>query len=411
MRRTLWHMAGSRTRTAVVVGGGPGGLMAAEVMAAAGVHVTVVEHMPSVGRKFVLAGRSGLNLTHSEPIDQMLTRYGAQAARLEPALRAFDGDALRAWAAGLGEPTYIGTSGRVFPRSQRATPLLRAWLRRLDDLGVRIESRTRWLGWSDGALLFERAGARHTVQPDITVLALGGASWPRVGSDGGWVPLLREAGVAVHDLRPTNCGVRVAYSNTFILRQEGEPLKNVAVSIDGSSARGDVIITTSGLEGGPIYALSVPIREAVDRGGAVVFMDLQPDLPASTLAERLRRRRPKDSMSSTLKRVVGLRPSSVAWLREVVGAVLPNGSDDLAALLKAVPVRLEGLVPIDRAISTAGGVSMDDVDEHFMLRARPGTFVVGEMLDWEAPTGGFLLQATFATAVAAACGAIERLSA
>ena len=405
MGRTLWHMAGSRTRAAVVVGGGPGGLMAAEVMAAAGVQVTVVEHMPSVGRKFVLAGRSGLNLTHSEPIDQMLTRYGPQAARLEPALRAFDGDALRAWAAGLGEPTYIGTSGRVFPRSQRATPLLRAWLRRLDDLGVRIETRTRWLGWSDGALLFERTGARHTVQPDITVLALGGASWPRVGSDGGWVQLLREVGVVVHDLRPTNCGVRVAYSNTFILRQEGEPLKNVAVSIDGASARGDVIITTSGLEGGPIYALSVPIRAAVDRGSAVVFMDLQPDLPASTLAERLARRRPKDSLSSTLKRVVGLRPSSVAWLREVVGAV-PNGSDDLAALLKAVPVRLEGLVPIDRAISTAGGVSMDDVDEHFMLRARPGTFVVGEMLDWEAPTGGFLLQATFATAVAAARGAI-----
>jgi uncharacterized flavoprotein (TIGR03862 family) len=411
MRRTLWHMAGSRTRTAVVVGGGPGGLMAAEVMAGAGVHVTVVEHMPSVGRKFVLAGRSGLNLTHSEPIDQMLTRYGPQAAHLEPALRAFDGDALRAWAAGLGEPTFIGTSGRVFPRSLRATPLLRAWLRRLDDLGVRIETRTRWLGWSDGALLFERAGARHTVQPDITVLALGGASWPRVGSDGGWVTLLRDAGVTVHDLRPTNCGVRVAYSNRFILHQEGEPLKNVAITIDGATARGDIVITTAGLEGGPIYALSAPIRAAVDRGRAVVHVDLQPDLASATLAARLANRRPKDSLSSTLKRVVGLRPSAVAWLREVVGSMLPHGSEELAALLKAVPVRLEGLVPIDRAISTAGGVSMDDVDERFMLRARPGTFVVGEMLDWEAPTGGFLLQATFATAVAAARSAVEHLAA
>jgi uncharacterized flavoprotein (TIGR03862 family) len=385
--------------------------MAAEVMAASGVQVTVVEHMPSVGRKFLLAGRSGLNLTHSEPLDQMLTRYGAQAARLEPALRAFDADALRAWAAGLGEPTFIGTSGRVFPRSLRATPLLRAWLRRLDDLGVRIETRTRWLGWHDDALEFERAGTRHTVRPDITVLALGGASWPRVGSDGGWVSLLREAGVVVHDLRPTNCGVRVAYSNAFILRQEGEPLKNVAVSIDGAGARGDVVITTSGLEGGPIYTLSAPIRAAVDVGGAVILVDLQPDLPASTLAERLARRRPKDSLSTTLKRVVGLRPPAVAWLREVAGSMVPHGSDELAALLKAVPVHLEGLAPIDRAISTAGGVSLDDVDEHYMLLARPGTFVVGEMLDWEAPTGGFLLQATFATAVAAACGAIAHVAA
>lgn len=393
-------------RTVVVVGGGPGGLMAAEVMATAGLKVTVVEHMPSVGRKFLLAGRGGLNLTHSEPIDQMLTRYGSQAARLEPALRAFDAAALRAWSAGLGEATFVGTSGRVFPRSLRATPLLRAWLRRLDELGVRVETGTRWLGWRDGALWFDRAGEQHTVATDVTLLALGGASWPRVGSDGGWVPVLRGAGVEVHDLRPSNCGVCVAYSDAFVLGHQGKPLKNVAVSIDGAGARGDMVITTSGLEGGPVYALSAPIRRAVDRGGGVLLVDLQPDLSTAGLAERLGRRRPKDSLSSTLRRTMGLRPAAVAWLREVMHTPLPSDTEKLAALLKAVPVRLEGVVSIDRAISTAGGVSMDEVDEHFMLRRMPGTFVVGEMLDWEAPTGGFLLQATFATAVAAARGAI-----
>jgi uncharacterized flavoprotein (TIGR03862 family) len=402
------YMAVTGVRTAVVVGGGPGGLMAAEVMAASGLQVTVVEHMPSVGRKLLLAGRSGLNLTHSEPIEQMLLRYGPQAARLEPALRAFDGEALRAWSAGLGEPTFIGTSGRVFPRSLRATPLLRAWLRRLDELGVRIETRTRWLGWSDGALLFEHAGEQHAAVPEVTLLALGGASWPRVGSDGGWVSLLRGAGVVVHDLRPANCGVRVAYSNSFALRQQGEPLKNVALSVDGVVARGDMVITTSGLEGGPVYALSAPIRAAVDRGRAVLMVDLQPDLSVAALADRLGRRRPKDSLSSTLKRTVGLRPPAVAWLREMVDTLLPTDPGELAVLLKAVPVRLDGVVPIDRAISTAGGVSMDEVDEHFMLKRMPGTFVVGEMLDWEAPTGGFLLQATFATAVAAARDAVAR---
>jgi uncharacterized flavoprotein (TIGR03862 family) len=401
-------MAVTRARTAVVVGGGPGGLMAAEVMATAGLQVTVVDHMPSVGRKFLLAGRSGLNLTHSEPLGQMLRRYGSQSARLEPALRAFDAAALRAWSAGLGEPTFIGTSGRVFPRSLRATPLLRAWLRRLEELGVQLEPRTRWLGWRDEALLFERAGEEYTAMPDVTVLALGGASWPRVGSDGGWVSLLRDAGVVVHDLRPTNCGVRVTYSNLFVFRQQGEPLKNVALSIDGVTARGDMVITTSGLEGGPVYTLSASIRAAVDRGDAVLLVDLQPDLSVANLAARLERRRTKDSVSSTLKRTVGLHPPTIAWLREVVGSALPTDPDRLAALMKAVPVRLDGLAPIGRAISSAGGVSLDEVDEHFMLRRRPGVYVVGEMLDWEAPTGGYLLQATFATAVTAARAAVTR---
>ena len=382
--------------------------MAAEVLATGGFGVTVVDHMPSVGRKFLLAGRSGLNLTHSEPIERMLERYGEQAGRLEPALRAFGADALRAWSAGLGEPTFIGTSGRVFPRSLRATSLLRAWLRRLGDLGVAFETRTRWIGWDVGALVLERGGARHTVSPDVTVLSLGGASWPRVGSDGGWVPVLRDAGVVVHDLRPANCGIEVAWSSAFAQRHAGQPLKNVELSIGGVSVRGDAMITASGMEAGPVYSLSAPIRDALDRGMAVLAVDLQPDLDEAQIVARLRRRRPKDSMSTTLKRTMGFSATTVAWLREMVGAPLPTEPADLAALLKEVPVPVLGLVSVDRAISSAGGVAMDEVDDGFMLHRMPGTYVVGEMLDWEAPTGGFLLQATFATAVAAARAAVGR---
>ncbi len=382
--------------------------MAAEVLATGGFGVTVVDHMPSVGRKFLLAGRSGLNLTHSEPIERMLERYGEQAGRLEPALRAFDADALRAWSAGLGEPTFIGTSGRVFPRSLRATSLLRAWLRRLGDLGVAFETRTRWIGWDVGALVLERGGARHTVSPDVTVLSLGGASWPRVGSDGGWVPVLRDAGVVVHELRPANCGIEVAWSSAFAQRHAGQPLKNVELSIGGVSVRGDAMITASGMEAGPVYSLSAPIRDALDRGMAVLAVDLQPDLDEAQIVARLRRRRPKDSMSTTLKRTMGFSATTVAWLREMVGAPLPTEPADLAALLKEVPVPVLGLVSVDRAISSAGGVAMDEVDDGFMLHRMPGTYVGGARRDWEAPTGGFLLQATFATAVAAARAAVAR---
>jgi uncharacterized flavoprotein (TIGR03862 family) len=390
--------------------------MAAAVLASAGVAVTVVDHRPSVGRKFLLAGRSGLNLTHSEPIDEMLARYGARGPRLERALRAFDGSALRAWAAGLDEPTYVGTSGRVFPKSSRATGLLRAWLHRLDDLGVTWRTRTRWTGWdTNGALQFEGSdGEVLTLQPDITVLALGGASWPRTGSDGGWVPILREAGVEVLDLRPANCGVLVKWSATFIDRHAGEPIKNVALrvaGVDASAVRGDAVITRSGLEGGPVYVVSAALRDSLERSDqATLLVDLQPDLTVDRLADRLRRRRPKDSWSSTLKRTAGLSPATVAWLREVAPS-LPQDPVELATLLKAVPVVVVGVAPIDRAISSAGGVSFAEVDDAFMLRGRPGVFVVGEMLDWEAPTGGYLLQATFSTAVAAAQGALRWLDA
>jgi uncharacterized flavoprotein (TIGR03862 family) len=383
--------------------------MAAEVLAAAGIRVTVFEHMPSVGRKLLLAGRSGLNLTHGEPLEQMITRYGAQCERLAPALRAFDADALRAWCAGLGEPTFIGTSGRVFPVSLRATPLLRAWLVRLADLGVTLATRQRWTGWTDDdALMFVGTdGTAREVVADTTVLALGGASWPRVGSDGGWVGVLRGVGIDVRDLRPANCGVIVPWSDGFAERFAGSPLKNVGVQVAGSGpgsvVRGDVMISGRGLEGGPVYTRAAEVRAALDRdGSAVLLVDLQPDLHVTKLVERLRKRRPKDSMSSTLKRTVGLSPTTVAWLREVTAGVLPSAPTELAVLLKAVPVAVVASMPIERAISTAGGVSFDEVDDHFMLHRRPGTFVIGEMLDWEAPTGGYLLQATFSTAVAAA---------
>ncbi|MFZ4720205.1 MAG: NAD(P)/FAD-dependent oxidoreductase [Ilumatobacteraceae bacterium] len=400
--------------TAIVVGGGPGGLMAAEVLATAGLNVTLVEHMPSVGRKFLLAGRSGLNLTHSEPLERMVPRYGDAAPRLDAALRAFDAGALREWSAGLGEPTFIGTSGRVFPTSLRGAPLLRAWLRRLDELGVRALTRTRWTGWSpDGALLVrDRDGTQQTLASDVVVFALGGASWPRVGSDGGWVARFRDAGIEVHDLRPANCGVRIAWSDDFIERHAGAPLKNVALRVGDVVVRGDAVITATGMEGGPVYGVSAAVRAAVDRDGvASMLVDLHPDLDVPQVATRLGRRRPKDSVSTTLKRTLGLSPAAVAVLREPSVGRLPTSPDHLAAHLKAVPVRVDDVMPIDRAISSAGGVALDEVDDAFMLRRRPGTYVVGEMLDWEAPTGGYLLQATFATAVTAARAAVDRLAA
>jgi hypothetical protein len=398
---------------ALVIGGGPGGLMAAEVLATAGVQVTVVEHMPSVGRKFLLAGRSGLNLTHSEPIDRMVSRYGVEQHRLDAALRSFDATALREWAAGLGEPTFIGTSGRVFPTALRATPLLRAWLGRLDALGVAIRTRTEWTGWSvDGGVILRSAdGCTEVVHADVTVFALGGASWPRVGSDGGWVTHFRDAGVDVRPLRPANCGVLRAWSPEFRDRHAGEPVKNVALWVDepSSAARGDMVITATGLEGGPVYAVSAAARDAIERDGtAVLTVDLHPDLSVQQLADRLRRRRPKDSTSTTLKRTVGLSATAVALLRDVQPGALPRDPDALAEVLKVLPIALDGVAAIDRSISSAGGVALDEVDHTFMLVRRPGTYVVGEMLDWEAPTGGYLLQATFSTAVAAANGALQQ---
>lgn len=395
-----------------VVGGGPAGLMAAEVLARAGVHVTVFEKMPTVGRKLQVAGRGGLNLTHSEPLEAFLDRYGEARPRLASAIEAFPPDALRAWAEDLGEPTFVGTSGRVFPVGFRATSLLRRWLARLAALGVEVRTRHTWTGWdADGRLRFhDGAGEPVVVEVDACVLALGGASWPRTGSDGAWVPVLEGAGVEVAPLQPANCGFVVGWSDVLRDRFAGSPLKDVVVRHGGASARGDVVITRDGIEGGPVYALSTVLRTGIGKAGeTVVEIDLFPDATAAEVAARLGRRRPKDSLANGLRRA-GVAPAAIALLREVTGNHVPSGATELTALLKAVPVHLTATKPIERAISTAGGVALDDVDEHLMLLARPGTFVAGEMLDWEAPTGGYLLQAAFSTGSAAAAGVLSWLA-
>lgn len=395
-----------------VVGGGPAGLMAAERLAAAGVDVTVHDRMPSVARKLLLAGHGGLNLTHSEQLDRFRTRYGAAADRLDPMLAAFGPGDLRDWCAGLGEPTFVGSSGRVFPQSFRAIPLVRAWLSRLAALGVRIETRRRWTGWADdGGLRLEGPDGTVTeVRGDATVLALGGASWPRLGSDGGWVPLLTGRGVRVEPLRPANVGVRVGWSSSFADRFAGTPLKHVALRVrDRPDARsvGDAMVTGSGLEGGPVYAVGAAIRGVLDDEGACTLdLDLRPDLSAAVVRARLEHRRPKDSAPSWLRRGIGLDAVSVALLWEAAGGRLPTDPAEVATLVKALPVTVTGTMPIDRAISTAGGVAWSEVDERLMLRRLPGTFVAGEMLDWEAPTGGYLLQGCFSSGVVAARGVL-----
>jgi len=405
-------------RTATIVGGGPAGLMAAEVLADAGVQVTIHEHMASAGRKFLLAGRGGLNLTHSEDLDRFLDRYGVARPNLEDAIRAFDPAALGAWCHGLGEPTFVGSSGRVFPESFRATPLLRAWLARLGDLGVELRTRHRWVGFDEGGgnRLTDADGTTTIVDSDVTLFALGGASWPRVGSTGSWREAFVDAGIEVTEFAPANCGLRVDWSAPMLDRFAGAPLKNVIVHVDGhenSTARGDVIVAASGLEGGPIYGIGSSVRAAIGddpNSVATLRINLQPDRSSTALATHLaKRQRPKDSISTWLRRA-GLSSPAIALLREATGNDVPSDPAALADLMTAVPITVTALMPLDRAISTAGGVTFDQLDHAFMLRDRPGTFVVGEMLDWEAPTGGYLLQACFSTAVAAANGAIAHLS-
>lgn len=403
-------MDADRENEIAVVGGGPAGLAAAERLAEAGRSVTVYERMPSVGRKLLIAGRGGLNLTHSEPLADFLARYAPVDPRLPAAVADYPPDALRAWCEGLGETTFVGSSGRVFPQSFKASPLLRAWLARLDALGVTIRTRHRLVGLEDGALSFETPDGPQVVRPRSTLLALGGASWPRLGSDGAWVPLLERKGVTVAPLKPANVGFRVAWSAHFAQRFAGEPLKRLAAHIGGASARGEAVATADGIEGGVIYALSRPIREAVERDGtAELSLDLRPDLGAGALAARLARSRPGESLSTRLRKAASLSPAAIGLLREAHANALPPEADALAAAIKAAPLRLVAPAPIARAISTAGGVTFAELDAHFMLRARPGLFLAGEMLDWEAPTGGYLLQAAFASGRAAAKGMLSWL--
>lgn len=399
-----------------VIGAGPAGLMAAEVLAHAGASVTVYDAMPSAGRKFLMAGRGGLNLTHSEPLPQFLARYREAAPRLKAAIDAFSPDALRAWSEALGEPTFVGTSGRVFPKAFKASPLLRAWLRRLDAAGVAFTFRHRWAGWNGkGQLTFRAPDGERAVEARATVLALGGASWPRLGSDGGWVEILAAKGVAISKLRPANSGFTVAWSDVFRDRFEGQPLKGVALTIGTHTIRGEAMITRGGIEGGAIYALSAELREAVlGLGRATLTIALRPDLDTAALTTRLSGTRGKQSLANFLRKAAQISPVGIGLMQEAAiasGRPLASFSPaELAQLINAIPVPLTGVAAIDRAISTAGGVTFDELDADFMIRRLPGVFAAGEMLDWEAPTGGYLLQASFATGAAAGRGALKWLA-
>ncbi|PWT85095.1 MAG: aminoacetone oxidase family FAD-binding enzyme [Proteobacteria bacterium] len=393
-----------------VIGGGPAGLMAAEVLAAGGARVTVYDRMPSLGRKLLLAGRGGLNLTHSEPFETLITRYGEAATWLRPALEAFPPAALQAWCEALGQSIFVGSSGRVFPRAMKASPLLRAWLRRLAAQGVAFALRHHWRGWEeDGALRLAAPQGEIAVRPRATILALGGASWPRLGSDGSWVDALSKD--SVEPLRPANCGFAVAWSPLFAGRFEGQPLKRIALTFGDTRVRGEVMITRTGLEGGAIYALSGPLRETIiAECEAPLRIDLLPDRSLAEVEQRLAASRGKQSLANVLRKALHLSPVAIALLREPPVPLSMLSRAALAARIKALTLPLVGVAPLARAISTAGGVRRTALDELYMLRSRPGTFIAGEMLDWEAPTGGYLLQATLATGAAAGHGALDWLA-
>jgi len=397
---------------AAIIGAGPAGLIAAERLAAAGAAVTVYDRMPSPGRKWLMAGRGGLNLTHSEPLAPFMSRFGEAAASLLPSIERFPPEALRAWSEGLGEPTFVGSSGRVFPKSLKASPLLRALLRRLADLGVAFELRQEWLGFDEGGANRFRGpdGVEHAVAAEATLLALGGASWPRLGSNGAWTEPLAAAGVAIRPLLPANVGFEIGWTAPFRERFAGEPLKAIAIRFGERTQRGEAMLTDYGIEGGAIYALSGPLRDAIAaEGSAMIRLDLRPDMAEAEIAARIARQPASQSLSNRLRKALRLSPAGINLLREAAGASLPREPEALAALLKALPLRLAGTRGIERAISSAGGIAFAALDDHLMLRALPGVFAAGEMLDWEAPTGGYLLQASFSTGLAAADGMIERL--
>lgn len=406
-------MAPSSAAWVAVIGAGPAGLMAAQVLAEGGCAVTLYERMPSPGRKLLIAGRGGLNLTHSEPLDRFLARYGPAAERLAPLIEAFPPQALISWAESLGQPTFVGSSGRVFPKALKASPLLRAWLGRLADLGVVVRTRHDWLGWdAEGRLRFATPQGEVAASPAATVLALGGASWPRLGSTGAWVKTLEDVGVAVSPLKPANAGFDVAWSDLFRDRFAGQPLKAIALTFGAIRVRGEALVTRHGLEGGGIYALSAALRDAVTaQGSARLWIDLRPDLKAPQLAAKIALAPADQSVANRLRKALHMTPLETNLLREAHGKDLPSDPEALAKAIKGAPLTLSAIRPIGRAISTAGGVALDAVDADLMLTARPGVFVAGEMLDWEAPTGGYLLQASFATGVAAARGALKRLTA
>ncbi len=408
------------TRRAIVVGGGPAGLMAADVLAAGGVAVDVYDAMPSVGRKFLLAGKGGMNITHAEPTDAFVGRYGKRSAEVGAWLAGFGPDAVRAWIHGLGVDTFVGTSGRVFPTDMKAAPLLRAWLHRLREAGVRFHMRHRWLGWRDGGLAFatpEGERIEPIAQADAVVLALGGASWARLGSDGAWVPLLARRGVDVAPLAPANCGFDADWSAHFSGRHAGAPLTTVALALEDVDGRtwarkGQFVVTATGIEGSLVYALSAPIRDRIARDGqATVYLDLLPDHDAGRVLDEVARPRGPRSLASHLQSRLGIKGVKSGLLHECLSKEAYADPARLARALKALPLVLRRPRPIDEAISSAGGVRFEALDGAGMLRAAPGVFVAGEMVDWEAPTGGYLLTACFAGGRAAGHGALAWMTA
>ncbi|MGZ8158092.1 MAG: TIGR03862 family flavoprotein [Methylobacter sp.] len=402
-------------RTVAIIGGGPAGLMAAEVLSQAGVKVDLYDAMPSVGRKFLMAGKGGMNITHSEPFDKFLSRYGSRQSSIKPMLDAFGPEALRAWVQDLGIETFIGSSGKVFPADMKAAPLLRAWLHRLRAGGVSFHMRHQWLGWDDGMLRFQTPDGERKINADAAVLALGGGSWARLGSTGAWVPLLAQQGVPVEPLQPSNCGFDVGWSEFFQSRFAGQPLKPVQASFTNSAGlqfcrQGELVVTAEGVEGSLIYKMSALLREQIAATGtALIHLDLAPGKDKQFLIDRISAPRGKHTMTNHLRKRIGIDGVKAALLREV----LPKADFDdpvrLCDAIKALPVKLVAARPIDEAISSAGGVSFDALDEHLMIRVMPGVFCAGEMLDWEAPTGGYLLTACFAGGRVAGEGALAWL--
>jgi uncharacterized flavoprotein (TIGR03862 family) len=403
-------------KVVAIIGGGPAGLIAAEVISAGGMQVHVYDAMPSLGRKFLMAGKSGLNITHSEDFEKFVSRYGERRAQIEPLLREFGPSELRDWVHGLGIETFVGTSGRVFPNEMKASPLLRAWLKRLDAAGVTFYVRHKWTGtiaameggWSEAGL--ETPDGPVNVKADVVILALGGGSWARLGSDGAWVDWLRQAGVQVEALRPSNCGFDVAWSPHFREKFEGQPVKSVVLSFGSFQQQGEFIITKEGVEGGLIYAASALLRDEIEaKGNAVIMLDLAPDHSHEWLVERLSRSRGSRSMASHLEKSINIKGVKAGLLREFVSKENFSHLQPLAHFIKHLPIPLIATRPLDEAISSAGGVTFESLNEHLMLRALPGIFCAGEMLDWEAPTGGYLLTACFASGYVAGHGVLNWL--
>ena len=405
-------------KSVAIIGGGPAGLMAAEVISARNVKVDVYDSMPSLGRKFLMAGKSGLNITHSEPFEQFVSRYGKRREQIEPLLKTFGPDELRQWVHGLDMETFVGTSGRVFPVGMKASPLLRAWLKRLNASGVTFHLRHKWTGFLpdqrsspvDKSLQFETPDGDVIIKADAVVLALGGGSWRRLGSDGAWVPWLRQAGAEVEALRPSNCGFDVAWSPHFREKFDGYPIKSAILSFGAFHQQGEFIVTKEGVEGSLIYAASALIRDEIDaKGKAVIELDMTPDRSLEWLVEKLSKPRGSRTMSSHLEKTVGVKGVKAGLLREFVSKEDFSNVERLAHAIKHLQIPLVATRPLDEAISSAGGVTFESLDEHLMLRSTPGVFCAGEMLDWEAPTGGYLITACMASGYTAGNGALRWL--